>query len=81
MKYVVATLILAAGIYFVMRTESMLNMFGRVDWAEQNMQLMGGTRMFYKLLGLIAIIVGLLILTGLGEGLASSVLLPLFGIH
>lgn len=81
MKYFIATLILAVGIYFVMRTESMLHMFGRVDWAEENMQLMGGTRMFYKLLGIIAIIGGLLVITGLGEGLASAILLPLFGVH
>lgn len=39
--------------------------FGGVEWAEAKFGLYGGSRIFYKLMGILIIVVGLLAMTGL----------------
>lgn len=72
-----------AGIIFgaimVMRSEWLLSAFGRVNWAEIHLGTEGGTRVFYKLLGLITIFISLLIMTGMIEGVLLAIFEPLFG--
>lgn len=74
-------LVLAAiGTWIVWKTETLLRMFGRVTWAEQNMQLQGGSRMYYKLVGLVLIFIGFLMITGLARGFAMATVGKLFGL-
>ena len=80
MKYFVAIIMMCVGFGIVWKTEGMLRTFGRVDWAEAHLQIYGGTRMFYKLVGILLLLIGMLIVTGLGGGVASTILLPLFGL-
>lgn len=63
------------GLLFIIFTEWFLNNFGRIDWAEQ--KLGGGTRLFYKLLGLILMFVGMLMMLDLFGGLVMWVFSPL----
>lgn len=63
------------GALFVIKTEWFLNTFGRVEWAEAHLGTEGGTRLFYKLLGLFIIIVSMLGVAGL----LGDVVLRLFG--
>jgi len=67
------------GSIMVIRSEWLLSFFGRIDWAEIHLGSEGGTRVFYKLLGLIVIIVSLLIMTGMIEGVLLAIFGPLFG--
>lgn len=74
MKFFLGLVFIIVGGMITWKTEGIMSFFGRIDWAEQNMHLLGGTRMFYKLLGLLVIIIGMLMVTGLGGGAAEGVL-------
>lgn len=56
------------GCLFVIKSEWFLQNFGKIDWAEQNLGLDGGSRLFYKLLGIIIIFAGMMMATGLLGG-------------
>ena len=66
------------GTMMVAKSEWLLSAFGRVNWAEPHLGTEGGTRIFYKLLGLITIFVSLLIMTGMVEGVLIAIFSPLF---
>ena len=72
-------LIAGVGIVLVLKSEWLVNNFGRIGWAEQHLGMEGGSRMFYKLLGVLAIIIGFMTMTGLIEGLILGVFGRLFG--
>lgn len=61
----------------VWKPEKWRDMFGAMDWAEANLH--GGTIQFFKLLGILFSIIGLLAMTGLFTGLLLWILTPLFG--
>ena len=52
---------LTVGTVFVLKTEWFIKGFGRIKWAELHM---GGTRTFYKALGVFIIILSFMLLTG-----------------
>lgn len=66
------------GSIMVMRSEWFLSFFGRIDWAEVHLGSEGGTRVFYKLLGMITILISLMVMTGMIEGLLFAIFGPLF---
>jgi hypothetical protein len=70
---------IVAGVILVLKSEWFLINFGRIDWAEIHLGAEGGTRLLYKLIGLAAILVSILVMTGLIEGLLLAILGPLFG--
>jgi len=63
-KYIIGILIVAFGILMVIKTEWFLRFTGKIAWAEDKLGSEGGTRLFYKLLGIIGIIIAILIMTG-----------------
>jgi hypothetical protein len=66
--------LIGIGCLFVIKSEWFLQNFGKVDWAEQNLGLDGGSRLFYKLLGIIIIFSGMMMATGLlGSALVGTV--------
>lgn len=54
------------GAGLVIKTEWFVENFGRLSWFEDNLGTEGGTRLGYKLLGVIAIFIGIIITTGSG---------------
>ncbi|MBI2482906.1 hypothetical protein HYV74_01855 [Candidatus Uhrbacteria bacterium] len=62
MRYVWGFLAVALGFVVIWKTEKLLEMFGRVDWAEAHLN--GGTRFFYKLVGLAFILLAFLYMSG-----------------
>lgn len=68
---------LAVGTLMIMRSEWFLSFFGRIDWAEIHLGTEGGTRVFYKILGLLTIFISLLIITGMIEGFVLAIFSPL----
>ncbi|MBI4433396.1 hypothetical protein HY632_01355 [Candidatus Uhrbacteria bacterium] len=62
MRYLFGFLAIALGFLVVWKSERLLEAFGRVDWAEAH--LSGGTRLFYKLVGLGFIVLAFLYMTG-----------------
>lgn len=78
-RIIVGLVGIVVGSIMVVKSEWFLSFFGRIDWAEIHLGGEGGTRVFYKLLGLLTIIVSLLIMTGMIEGLLFAIFGPLFG--
>ena len=68
-------IITAAGAGIVIYTESVFSAFGSIDWAEQWIPFYGGSRMGYKLVGILLVVIGLLMITGL----LGPIIMWLFG--
>lgn len=80
MKYIIGILVMVLGACLVIKTDWFVENFGHSDWAEQKLGG-GGTRLLYKLIGLAAIILALLGMTGsLGE-IIISIFGGIFGIR
>ncbi len=47
----------ALGVAMNLKTGAFLNFTGKIEWAERHLGMEGGTRLFYKLLGLIVIFI------------------------
>jgi len=77
LKVFIGLIITAIGFLLVIYSEWFLRNFGRVAWAEKYLGTEGGTRLFYKFLGLLGIFIGLLIITGLFSSFAEWILSPL----
>jgi len=77
MNFIFGLILIVVGTLIVMKTEWLMQNFGRVNWFEKNLGAEGGSRLGYKLLGLLAIFVGLLFLTGLMGGFMNWMLSPL----
>ncbi len=81
MSIFLGIILAAVGFCLVWKTEWLITNFGRITWAEAHLGSDGGTRLFYKLLGIIVIIGGFFSITGLHRGLLEALILPLFGIR
>lgn len=66
-----------AGALIVAKSEWMLNNFGRIEFFDKYLGSSGGTRLGYKLIGLVAIFFGTLVTTNLIGSFATWVLGPL----
>ena len=55
----------AGGVACVLYTEWLINNIGPVEWAERNLGTSGGSRLFYKLLGVVLVFAGFLVMTNL----------------
>lgn len=76
---IIGGLVLAGiGFLFVWKSEVLLQNVGAIPWAEDKLGSMGGTRMFYKLLGLLIIFFGFLTMTGLTGGFIMGTVGRLF---
>ena len=69
--------ILAVGALIVIKSEAMLNTFGRIEFFERQLGSEGGSRLGYKLIGLIAIFIGMLVMTNMIGGFLEWVLSPI----
>jgi len=68
--------LVAAGAVLVMKTEWFINNFGRLAWFEAKLGFEGGSRLGYKLIGVLLLIVGIIFMTGSGESFAAWLLSP-----
>lgn len=70
---------LVVGALIVIKAEWFYQNFGTVPWAEAHLGSEGGSRLFYKLIGLAAILLSFLYISGLLENILLSIFGPLFG--
>jgi hypothetical protein len=72
--------LIIAGLGFLMiwKTSWIVQNFGTNAWAEAKLGSSGGTRIMYKLLGLIAMILGMMMITGLSEGFLMATIGKIF---
>jgi len=74
---ILGIVITVAGALMVMKTEWLINNFGRMAWFEEKLGSEGGTRLGYKLIGIVAIIIGIIVMTGSGQEFMRWLLGPL----
>lgn len=79
MKYVLGLLVIALGAVMVIKTEWFIENFGQSSWAEDKLGA-GGSRLMYKLIGIAAIILSLMAMTGMLGEVILSIFGGLFGI-
>lgn len=72
MKIFLGFLVAAGGALLVIKTEWFLQNFGTIDWAEQKLGTNGGSRLAYKLIGIIAIFFGFLLISGMFNGFLTG---------
>ncbi len=70
-QILIGVAIAAVGAFFVVKTPVILDFFGGVDWAERHL---GGSRLFYKLLGIVFIVLGLIVATDMWDALLNATL-------
>ncbi|MEA3249580.1 MAG: hypothetical protein U9Q03_04475 [Patescibacteria group bacterium] len=68
-------LIVGVGVFFVIKTEWFMRNIGRIQWAEEKL---GDSRLFYKLLGIIIILIGLMLSTNMLGGFLVGTVGKLF---
>lgn len=74
---ILGLIIMTPGAFLVIKTEWFVNNFGRIAWFEDKLGTEGGSRLGYKLIGLIALFIGILVLTGSGPEFIRWVVSPL----
>ena len=81
MRYVISILVIALGALITIKSEKLYSALGPVAWAEQHLGAEGGSRLFYKLIGIAIILFFFLYISGILQSLVVDFLGPLFGIR
>ncbi|HNU81233.1 MAG TPA: hypothetical protein PLA05_00805 [bacterium] len=74
---ILGLIIIAVGTVLIIKTEWFLQNFGRLSWFENKLGSEGGSRLGYKLLGLVAIFIGIVLMSGNGNDFFTWLLGPL----
>ncbi len=77
MFIILVIIITIPGVLLVIKTEWFLQNFGRISWFEKQFGTEGGSRLGYKLVGILLIFVGIVVMTGSGPNLIEWILSPL----
>ncbi len=65
MHYILGLIMIVVGGLLVVKSEWFLQNFGTVAWAEEHLGFNGGSRLFYKLIGIVIIFFGFMVITNL----------------
>jgi hypothetical protein len=77
MNIIIGLIIAVVGALITIKSEAMLNMFGRVAWFEKYLGTEGGSRLGYKLLGIAAFLIGVMIATNVIGDFMMWILSPI----
>ena len=77
MRILLGIAIIVVGYLMCLRTNWFYDILGPVDWAERAF-VSGGSRFFYKLLGVAVIIVGIIVLTDLYDIIVGGFVAKVF---
>lgn len=78
LRIIAGALIAAFGILMTMKAQWFYDNIGTVEWAERVLGSEGGSRVFYKLFGMLIALIGFLMITGLLGRIILFFFLPLF---
>jgi len=73
MKYVIGVIAIGIGFLVVWKADWLMNNFGRIAWAEEKLGMEGGTRLFYKLIGIVIVIFAFLYMSGAIESILNAI--------
>lgn len=77
MNFIIGLAMIGVGFVIVWQSEWLLENFGSISFFEDKLRTEGGSRLGYKLIGIIIIFFGVLVLTGMIKGFALWALSPL----
>lgn len=80
MRYILSFIGVALGALIVVKSEKLYNALGPVGWAEQHLGAEGGSRLFYKLVGLGIILVSFFYMSGILQSIGLAIFGRLFGL-
>ncbi|HKL17029.1 MAG TPA: hypothetical protein VJ900_01580 [Patescibacteria group bacterium] len=69
-NFLIGLIIIIAGAAFTWKSNWILKTFGRTSWAEKH--LGGGSRIFYKLMGIAIIFLGFFVISGISKSLVQG---------
>ena len=78
MKIIIGILTVLIGAFITIKSDALYKAMGPVQWAEAHLLTAGGSRFFYKLIGVFLVILGFMIMTGLIEGVIVAIFSRLF---
>ncbi|TAK05300.1 hypothetical protein EPO33_05040 [Patescibacteria group bacterium] len=76
MRYLFGILGIVLGMILVIKSEWFFTFFGRIDFADKYLGTEGGTRLMYKLIGILFVLLSLLYMTGGIESFLKAVFIP-----
>ncbi len=77
MTFFIGLVMLAVGALITIKSDKVLEMFGRSEFFETKLGTAGGSRLGYKLLGITIALLGIMAMTGLIQGFMEWILSPL----
>jgi hypothetical protein len=77
MNIIIGFIIFVVGALLVIKSEAMLNAFGRIEFFEHYLGSEGGSRLGYKLVGILAVFIGILFMTNMIGGFLEWILSPI----
>ena len=77
MMFLLGLALLITGALIVIKSETILAAFGRIDFFERNLSTSGGSRFGYKLIGIGIAILGMMAISGLLSGFMVWITSPL----
>lgn len=77
MNILTGLIIIVVGVLIVIKSEALLSSFGRIAFFEQHLGTSGGSRLGYKLVGMIVIFIGILVAVDLIGGFLEWITSPL----
>lgn len=79
MKFLLSLLAIAVGALIVIYSEKIFKAFGSIPWADKHLGTEGGSRLFYKLIGIAIILVAFLYMSGTLQDIGNAIFGRLFG--
>ncbi|MFH1866551.1 MAG: hypothetical protein ABIJ81_00475 [Patescibacteria group bacterium] len=76
--FILGLIISFIGFLLVWKSEWLMVNFGRIPWAEEHLGAEGGSRIFFKLLGILIIILGFGIMTNIWQPIMQAAFSPFF---
>lgn len=76
-QIIIGLAIITTGTFLVVKSEWFVYNIGRIAWFEANLGSEGGTRLGYKLIGILLVIIGIIITTGSGDSFLTWLLAPI----
>lgn len=73
MKYFLGIIAIGIGFLLVWKADWLMNNFGRIAWAEEHLGMEGGTRLLYKIIGILVIVGAFLVMTGAAGAILGSI--------
>ncbi len=78
MRYFIGIVMVIVGVFLILKTEWFIQNFGTNAWAEEHLGYNGGTRLMYKIIGIVFIFFGFLAVTNMIGGFLTGTVGKIF---